>query len=200
MTVRPISTASPTFKAMADTVAKQNARVVRVVCQDINRVVNDQGGKFKLRGAKGNRVPLEGKSDVKAFATQSQQTVVRGFVRGIPEGFWQIVEYGRGGDDDNYLVFSRTNRAGSTGQTKAGRAKRQFMSKNQAARRVAKGQSLGDLKPIRTPYGPRQYVRPGPHGPIGKPWETSMRLSQPLVLRDVAQIQGSALVREFLGG
>ena len=182
---------------MADTVAKQNARVVRVVCQDINRVVNDQGGKFKLRGAKGNRVPLAGKTDVKAFATQSQQTVVRGFVRGIPEGFWQIVEYGRGGD---YLVFSRTNRAGSTGQTKAGRAKRQFMSKSQAARRVAKGQSLGDLKPVRTPYGPRQFVRPDRHGPIGKPWETSMRLSQPLVLRDVAQVQGVALVRKFTGG
>lgn len=197
MTSRPISTASPTFKAMADTVARQNARVVRVVCDDINNVVNDQGGKFKLRGSKGNRIALQGKADVKAFATQTQQTVVRGFVRGIPEGFWQIVEYGRGGD---YLVFSRTNRQGSTGTTKSGRAKRQLLTKTQVSRRLAKGQSLGDLKPVRTPFGPRQYVRPGRHGPIGKPWQTSMRLSEPLVLRDMAQVQGVALIRKFTGG
>lgn len=194
---RPISAASPTFKAMADESARRTARMVKVICDDINRVVNNQGGKFKLRGSKGTPVQLEGRSDVKAFSTQSEQLVVRGAVRGIPEGFWQIVEYGRGGD---YLVYSKMSRQGTTGTTKSGRAKRQFLTRSQVDRRIAKGRSLGDLKPVRTPYGPRQYTRPGRHGPIGKPWETSMVLSQPLVMRDVAQVQGIALVRKFTGG
>ena len=194
---RPLSAASPTFRAMADDTAKRTARMVKVVCDDINGVVNDEGNRFRLRGAKGNKVPLEGRSDVKAFSAASSQLVVRGVVRGVPEGFWQIVEYGRGGD---YVVFARTNRQGGTGQTRSGKMKRQFLTGSQVRRRLEKGRSLGDLKPIRTPYGPRQFARPGRHGPIGQPWQRSMLRSQPLVIRDVSQVQGVAMVRRFTGG
>lgn len=176
MTVRPLSSLPPTAFRMAETTRKANVAVVTKSTERLAGVVNGNGIRYHLRGRGGNRVPLTAMWNVRAAGTDPV-----GAVKGIPEGFWHIVEYGRGG---GYLVASRASR---TGNARRG-------GQNTLIRSFGNDQ-LGSLKPIRTPYGPRQWARPGPHGSIGKPWSTSMVAGRPLVAQTQATQQFIALAR-----
>ena len=194
---RAWDTAGPMFERMADATARANANFLSIVCADIAEVVDDEGNRFKLRGAKGNKVPLQGRSNVKAFLTSNRSVVVRGAVVGIPEGFWSIVEFGR---QRRYLSYSRYAQSGKQRVSKSGRVRQDFLTLKQVQRRFNQNKSLADLKPIRTPYGPRQYAMPGPHGPIGKPWAKAMLKSQPILSQDMTEIAGAAMARTFIRG
>lgn len=134
-------------------------------------IVDRQGRKFRLRsGNNGKKFPLEAKTDVKQYGTREGVLVVRGAVRGVPEGFWSIVMYG----SYPHVITGRKDRQGKGRVTRTGREVSRAMTYGQVTRRLMKGQSLAKLQPVRTPYGPRQYVMHPGHGPIGKPWDLAM--------------------------
>lgn len=189
--------AGPMFEAMADATARANANFLSIVCGNMADIVTDEGSGYKLRGARGNKVQLEGRSNVRSFLTSQRQVVVRGAVAGIPEGFWSIVEFGR---QRRYLVYSKSSRSGQKRVSKSGKVRQEFLTLKQVQRRFNQNKSLADLKPVRTPYGPRQYAMPGPHGPIGKPWKMAMLRSQPLLEQDLVETAGAAMVRTFFRG
>lgn len=164
---------------MGEAAQRANVEVVTKSTRKLHGFVQGAGGRYRLRGRTGTRVPLAAMSNVRAGANGPV-----GAVKGIPEGFWHIVEYGRGG---GYLVTSRASRAGGRGYGKA-----------TTLRRFGEGESFGALKPIRTPYGPRQFVRPGPHGSIGRPWRTAMQVGAPAVADTLEYEQFKAQSAAFL--
>jgi hypothetical protein len=196
---RPWQVAGPMFQQMADETAKANARYIKIVCDDIAAVVDANGSKFRLRGARGNKVALEGKSDVKAFFTQGDRSFkVVGAVRGLPEGFWHIVEYGSG----RHLIYSRRGKGGAVRTSQSGKVRKEFLTPSQVKRRFNTNRALNELAPIAPSsraWAAQYAIHPG-HGPIGKPWAMSMMQSEPLVARDLREIQGVALVRTFVRG
>lgn len=194
---RPWEASGELFDQMADETARVNRRFLQFVVGEMATITNRNGSRFRLRGSKGNRVPLEAKADVKAFTTRSDSLVLVGQVKGIPEGFWNLVEYGR---QRRYLVYSRSPKSGPPRTTKSGKVRKDYLTKNQVQRRFNSNQSLRELKPIRTPYGPRQYAIPGPHGPIGNPWARSMEESGRLIETNLTTYQTVALMKIWKGG
>jgi hypothetical protein len=160
MADRLISELPSVYRKMAVWAHEDDWRIVRDSTKAVHRIASAHGGSFALHGRGGKRVPLTATSNVKRFGTSAV-----GFVKGIPEGFWHIVEYGRGG---GYLVASRQTRTGGRRRGSQASLIRRHGTEDRD------GSGFGDLKPIRTPMGPRMYAKPGPHGPIGKPWKTAM--------------------------
>lgn len=197
---RPWPTNGAMFEQMADETTKVNARFLKFVIGEMVTITNRNGSRFRLRGSKGNRVPLEAKGDVKAFVAQraaGNAFVVVGQVKGIPEGFWHLVEYGR---QRRYLLYSRFAKSGQQRVSKSGKVRKDYLTKKQVQRRFNQNKNLADLKPIRTPYGPRQYALPGPHGPIGNPWARSMEESGRLIETNLTTYQTVALMKIWKGG
>lgn len=194
---RPWEASGELFEQMADETLRVNRRFLQIVTAEMVTILNRNGGRYRLRGSRGNRVPLEGKADVKAFTTRNDGLVMVGMVRGIPEGFWNIVEYGRG---RRYLVYSRYGKGGKQRTSKKGKTMQNYLTTKQVQRRFNQQGTLADLKPIRTPYGPRQYAMPGPHGPIGNPWRRSMDESAQLLETELTTQQTMALVKTWKGG
>lgn len=194
---RPWEASGEMFEKMADEVTKVNRQFLRYVVGEGATILNQNGGRHRLRGSRGNRVPLEGKGDVKAFTTQKNGLVVVGKVRGIPEGFWNLVEFGR---QRKYLVYSKKSKTGQLRTSRSGKVRQDFLTKKQVQRVFNRSQSLNMLKPILTPYGPRQYAMPGPHGPLGNPWARSMRELGELMETDLTTYQTVGLMRVWKGG
>lgn len=194
---RPWEASGELFEQMADATLKVNRRFLQIVTAEMVTILNQNGGRYRLRGSRGNRVPLEGKADVKAFQTRDAGLKVVGKVKGIPEGFWNIVEYGRGG---RYLVYSRYGKGGKQRVSKKGKTMQNYLTTKQVQRRFNQQGTLADLKPILTPYGPRQYAMPGPHGPIGNPWRRSMDASAALLETELTTQQTQALIKTWKGG
>lgn len=176
MTVKPLSAMGPTFTRMAGAAQAANVETVSEATGDLWKVTVANGARFTLRGRGGKQVPLTAAKNVRAFGADPV-----GMVKGVPEGFWHIVEYGRGG---GYLVAGQKRSGGRVGQ-------------RGLTKRFDSDSTFGDLAPISTPYGPRQFARPGPHGSIGKPWASSMAAGRPLVARRLQMEETRALVRVF---
>ena len=174
--VKSVSMLGPTFTAMSDAAAKANVATIRDATKELAVIVNAHGARYRLRGRGGQRWPLAAKSDVRGFNTAGGDTVVRGSVRGIPEGFWHIVTYGSG----PHII------------TRGG--KRSLSAK---LRQFEDGELGSGLKPIRTPYGPRQFVHHPGHGTIGRPWEAAMAQGAPKVAETVAAGQFKAQLKAF---
>lgn len=154
---------------MADAAQRANVAVVQKGTMKLAAIVEANGSRYHVRGYNGQRVALSAKQDVRAFNGRSG-TVHRGAVRGIPEGFWEIVEHG----SRPHLITSRKGRGGVGRVTRSGRTAARFFTSRQVLRRFAEGDTLGQLQPLRTPYGPRQFVQHPGHGSIGRPWAQSM--------------------------
>jgi hypothetical protein len=189
-TARPISALRPSILAMADAAQKANIQVIRGATKDLEVAVDTRGRRFRLRGRDGRRYPLEARSDVKLFGDASKPV---GMVKGIPAGFWAIVEEG----SYRHIIYSRRGRNGAVRITRSGKEASAFMTRGRVMRRQAGGESLGALQPLRTPYGPRQYVMHPGHAPIGTPWQASMRLAPELVRDSLAYHQFNAQFRAF---
>jgi hypothetical protein len=155
---------------MANAALRAETATVRRMTDVCDSIVDDEGGRFRIRGRYGQKFPLEGKGNVKTFASKDGVPLVRGAVRGIPEGFWVIVQEG----SYRHVITSRKNRQGQGRTTRKGRQVDRFMTFGQVTRSIQKGASLNKLRPVRTPYGPRQYVIHPGHGQIGNPWRKSM--------------------------
>jgi len=93
---RPISSLGPTFSKMGNAAAKANVEAVERSTKKLGVVVDAQGSRFHIKGRGGARVPLSAKTDTRAFNNRANKVVVTGAVRGIPEGFWHIVQEGSG--------------------------------------------------------------------------------------------------------
>lgn len=180
--IRPVSAIGPSITRMGDAAQKANVEVVRQSTIKLHRFVTTAGSRYALRGRSGDKVRLSASQRVDLVG--SNRAIV-GMVKGVPEGFWHIVEYGRHG---GYLVASRTTRAGSA---RRGGQRGVF-------RTFETGDSFGQLKPIRTPQGPRQFARPGPHGSIGRPWATAMAAGKPAVANELQAEQFRAQSKAFL--
>jgi hypothetical protein len=176
--VKSVSMLGPTFTAMGDAAQKANVATIREASNTLALIVSAHGGRYRLRGRNGQRWPLTAKADTRGFSTTAGATVVRGSVRGIPEGFWHIVTYGSG----PHLIV-RSN----------GRKK----SRSSLLRAFESGELGSGVKPLRTPYGPRQFVHHPGHGAIGKPWETAMTQGAPKVAEIVAAGQFKAQLKAF---
>jgi hypothetical protein len=168
---------------------------VRRMTDVCDSIVDDEGGRFRIRGRTGQKFPLEARGNVKTYASREGVPLVRGAVRGIPEGFWAIVQQG----SFRHIITSRKGRGGVQRQLRSGRQAARFLSVGATTKRIQRGQSLGRLQPVRTPYGPRQFVNHPGHGPIGDPWGKSMERSR-VRLPDVLQVESAKrLVERFQG-
>jgi hypothetical protein len=179
MADRPITELPAVYRKMAAWARDDDNKVVRDSTLALRKVVDTHGSRFHIRGKSGKPVTLGATSNVKVFGRG-----LIGRVSGHPAGFWHIVEKGRGG---GYLVASRQTSTG--GRRRGGQA---------TLIRSFGNESLGGLKPISTPMGPRQWARPGPHGPIGKPWQTSMIRGDQVVAGIHTRNRSTTLARAFI--
>lgn len=180
---------------MADAALKAETATVRRMTQVGTDIVDQHGRKFHIRaGSTGKRWPLEGKGDVQTFGTRDGQPVVRGAIRGVPEGFWVIVTEG----SRKHVISTRRQR-GAEVRYSSGGAIRRSISVRQQNRMIGNRANTNRLAPIRTPYGPRQWVMHPGHGPIGQPWNLAM-LQASQRLPQVAEYETSRrLVQAFTG-
>lgn len=189
---RPLSALRPSLLEMADAAQRATIETVRKATIAVKVIVDEKGGKYKIRSRSGKKVPLSGVADVKVFGDFNKPV---GVVKGIPEGFWALVEYGSG----PHLIVSNKGRGGVGRITRSGRVAKRFYTPSQVMRRLGNGDSLGALQPLRTPYGPRQFVNHPGHRSIAHPWEFSMALAPAVVGETLQYEQGKALIRAFTG-
>lgn len=179
--VRPLSTMGPTFAAMGDAAKRANVEAIERSTKKLGAFVNAEGARFHIKGRRGNKVPLMAKTDVRGFNGRDG-VVFTGAVRGIPEGFWAIVEYGSG----RHLITRRTDK----GRTK------KVTSKMLTS--LAEGTTFAKGRPLFTPYGPRQWVDHPGHRPLGSPWATAMRVGAPVIANEMQYQQTRAMTKAFV--
>lgn len=179
---RPISALGPTFSKMGDAAAKANVEAVTASTRKLGAVVDSQGRRFSIKGRSGAKVPLSASTDLRAFAAQGG-TVITGAVRGVPQGFWTIVEHGTKGP---YIIAPRGTVKGSS--------KTYF---KRAVKAMSDGTLNGQRRAIKIGGNFRPFVTHGPSRAIGKPWETSMRIGKPLVANSHAYEETKALTKAF---
>lgn len=192
--VKPIDALGPTFTKMGDAAQRAVVSGTKAATDAVEMAVDVAGARFRLRGRDGNRYPLGAKSDVRGFKTQEGKGVVRGRVRGFPEGMWHIVTYGSG----PHIIASNTFKVARYKKLRSGRLKLETLGRKGKERRFFQGDSFGDVKPIWTPYGYRQFVVHPGHGPIANPWDTAMKASRDPVARAMAQQQYRDLYKVFV--
>ena len=190
--VRPLSALRPTLFAMADEAQRANILAVKAATERVKDDVARRGRRYTLRGRGGKQVPLAARADVKVFGSLSTPV---GMVRGVPEGFWHIVQYGSGA----HLITSTKGRGGVGRVTRSGRVASRFYTSSQTLRRFGAGESLGALQPLRTPYGPRQFVHHPGHRVIARPWDAAMEMAPDLVGETLAYEQTKAMTAAFFG-
>lgn len=172
---RPINELPATITGMGEAALRAETATVRRMTDVCGDIVDRHGFPYRIRsGNNGRKYPLESKRDVRRYATQAGVVLVRGAVRGIPEGFWQIVVNG----SFPHIIAARKDRQGKGRTTRSGREVSRKLTFGQQTRRLQRGEGLGVLAPIRTPYGPRQYVMHPGHGQIADPWSGAMGESE----------------------
>lgn len=183
MAVKPLSALGPSISALGDAAAREAFSATQDATRVLRTIVVSHGSRYHIKGRNGNPVKLSAYADVRDFKTSAGRTVFTGKVVGVPEGFWSIVEYGRSG---GYIIA----RKGAVKGGKGGRLRN-------ALKAFEEGTLGSGSKPIRTPYGPRQWVIGGPAGPIGHPWESAMRQAKQPVPATIADRVFVAMVRAW---
>ncbi len=192
---RSLSDLDPTFTRMGSATQKAAAAAVRKSTAKLSVVVDKWGRSHHIKGRSGRNVQLTSKMDVRGWRNYSKDAVVwTGAVRGIPEGFWVIVEYG----SPRHLITSRGERVTRTGRKVSGK-----YSASKRLRLFGEGHTFSDLKPLSAQrrggsFGPYQWVMHPGHGPQGRPWENAMREGAPMVAEEMALTQQRELVRAFI--
>jgi len=180
---------------MAEAAQDSRTFVVRSMTEGVERIVDANGARYHIK-ARGSRQPirLEGRSDTAVFRTKAGGNTAVGAVRGIPAGFWSIVEYG----SYRHLITSTKGKGGAQRVTKAGNATR-FLTIRKTTKIASGGKgSLGVLGPLLIPgIGYRQFAMHPGHGPIGKPWATAMLEAEPVAHQINAIQTGVEMVRKF---
>lgn len=187
--VKPIDALGPTFTKMGDAAQRGIVSGVEAGTTVLHRYVTINGAPYHIRGRRGDKVRLTAKKNVRGFKS-SQGGVVRGAVFGIPEGFWAIVEHG----SDDHIIVSRQLRKART--TRSGKVRTSIGART-VSRRLEQGKSFSDVRPVRTPYGPRQFVHHPGHRPIGSPWERAMQQAAQPVADAINADEAKQLFRAF---
>lgn len=187
--VKPIDALGPTFTKMGDAAQRGIVSGVEAGTTVLHRYVTINGAPYHIRGRRGDKVRLTAKKNVRGFKS-SQGGVVRGAVFGIPEGFWAIVEHG----SDDHIIVSRQLRKAQT--TRSGKVRTSIGART-VSRRLEQGKSFSDVRPVRTPYGPRQFVHHPGHRPIGSPWERAMQQAAQPVADAINADEAKQLFRAF---
>lgn len=187
--VKPIDALGPTFSKMGDAAQRGIVSGVEAGTTVLHRYVTINGAPYHIRGRRGDKVRLTAKKNVRGFKS-SQGGVVRGAVFGIPEGFWAIVEHG----SDDHIIVSRQLRKART--TRSGKVRTSIGART-VSRRLEQGKSFSDVRPVRTPYGPRQFVHHPGHRPIGSPWERAMQQAAQPVADAINADEAKQLFRAF---
>ena len=187
--VKPIDALGPTFTKMGDAAQRGIVSGVEAGTTVLHRYVTINGAPYHIRGRRGDKVRLTAKKNVRGFKS-SQGGVVRGAVFGIPEGFWAIVEHG----SDDHIIVSRQLRRART--TRSGKVRTSIGART-VSRRLEQGKSFSDVRPVRTPYGPRQFVHHPGHRPIGSPWERAMQQAAQPVADAINADEAKQLFRAF---
>lgn len=182
MAVKPLSALGPSISALGDAAAREAFTATQDATRALKVIVDSHGSRYHIKGRNGNPVKLTASADVRDFKTGAGRTVFTGKVVGVPAGFWAMVEYGSGAH-----IIARRGAVKASSKTYFGRALKQFEA----------GTLGSKQKPIRTPYGPRQYVRHPGHGPIGRPWESAMRQAKQPVPATIANRVFVAMVRAW---
>lgn len=187
--VKPIDALGPTFTKMGDAAQRGIVSGVESGTTVLHRYVTINGAPYHIRGRRGDKVRLTAKKNVRGFKS-SQGGVVRGAVFGISEGFWAIVEHG----SDDHIIVSRQLRKART--TRSGKVRTSIGART-VSRRLEQGKSFSDVRPVRTPYGPRQFVHHPGHRPIGNPWERAMQQAAQPVADAINADEAKQLFRAF---
>lgn len=169
---------------------RANIKSVTDSTEAVRKQVDSEGRRFHIKARNGKRVVLEGVKDVRGFNSYAQGgTKWVGRVRGIPEGFWTIVEYGTW----RHIITARGGRV-----TRSGRAVMGKYSKGKTLRLFGEGHAFSDLKPVSAGkggnFGPYQWVMHPGHNPLGNPWEVAMRAAT----HDVDKIHELTANRELV--
>lgn len=183
---RPLSSMGPTFAKMGDAAKRANVEAVERSTKKLGVIVNAEGRRFHIKGRRGNKVPLSAKTDVRGFNGRNG-LVVTGAVRGIPEGFWVIVEYGSA---PHSIVRSKQGANG----------RRRKVSEKSLLKSVTEGTALDGVPLLSNGAGGNfiaPYVLHPGHGSLGKPWEAAMRIGAPMVANEMQYEQQRALIKAF---
>lgn len=174
---RPLSDFPKMFRHLVDASEGLPAVLVRPVAEAIRDETARQGRRYKLRGHKGGKFPLEAKTERprgQAGAASKRSM----FVVGVPPGFWRIVEEG----SNRHLIAGRYRRSSGNRFTAKG-AHGAFVRGAMRGDDDAFGRMgtpvnvLGHAKGTSN-EGWAQYVDHPGHGPIGRPWRRAMLASQ----------------------
>jgi hypothetical protein len=166
------------MKKISQHAPKANEAAIKAATKDAHRIVVTTGGRYKLHGRGGRKVPLGASQRIYGSGDATEGTV-----QGKPAGFWSIVERGR---KSFWQVSKRTHYVSGK---KAGTLVRARSTKKLGRTKTTSTY----LAPLRTPYGPRYRVHVGAHGAIGHPWEAAAGL----VERTSGKVAVEALRKEL---
>ncbi len=87
--IRPLKALGPVIVGMGPAAQKASLDTVTKSTTALKNVVAANGVRHRIKGRSGKHVPLGAMSNVKTFNDKPV-----GLVKGIPDGFWSIVEHG----------------------------------------------------------------------------------------------------------
>lgn len=164
---RPIEDIPFVMANMAKTAKVLPDSMIRPMAEAVRVEVARQGGRYKLRGASGGRVPLGAFTEA-AKGSRGRSKRSR-WVVGSPAGFWRIVEEG----SKKHLITGRHRKNG-----------RRFTARGATSAFLRSAERGNDTFNMGTPVnwqggkkgdraGWAQFVMHPGHGPIGRPWRRS---------------------------
>lgn len=174
--------------------------MVRELAYTVKTILDQEGGRYKLRGHKGGKFPLQAevqRSRKVLGVSSTGKNQLGGVssslsVAGVPAGFWRIVESGSG----RHLITGRHRKNGRRLTTKG--AMSGFLK---AAER---GTSFAVGSPIRLKPGSKgsggwaQWADHPGHKPLGAPWKRGMAKSKVVVAQMQRDYISSRLRAAFL--
>jgi hypothetical protein len=150
------------------------------------KIVRDKGARYHVKGRNGDRVKLVARGDVKDFGGSAV-----GRVRGIPPGFWRIVEEG----SDPHLIVGRYRR-----QSGIGPRRRKSNARRTVLRILDSDSTFGASSPIRVGgIGYRQFAHHPGHGSLGKPWASGMTEAKDKIRREYESVLAKTMTKALTG-
>lgn len=176
------------MRRAADTIPEE---IVPRVSEAIKFEVMLQGRPYKLRGHTGAKFPLGATTEKASTGRPGEKSR---WVKGIPSGFWRIVE-----DGTNRHLIAGRHRKGSGNRFTANGALGAF---TRGAERGADSFNMGT--PVNylgnsrgSNEGWAQFVDHPGHGPIGHPWARAVARSDKIVEEVHEQYSRATLARAF---
>ena len=190
---RPITDIPIVMRHLREATAEIPEATVPRIAEAVKFAVQLQGAPYKLRGNAGGRYALGATTEKASTGRAGEKSR---WVKGIPRGFWRIVEEG----SNKHLIAGR-HRKGSGNRFTSKGALSSFLGDGDGTFRDTAfnmgtpvnymGHSKGSNE------GWAQYVVHPGHGPIGRPWKRSEALA-PVIQKEITENYAKTqLVRAF---